>query len=69
MSIVLIFVGVMVFATQKYIDKTEEREFSSSDRSGHAMPGDIHGHTGWDKGGRSESWSSNFSDGGDGGGD
>ena len=70
-SFILIFVGVLIFATQKYIQKSEEREFGSSSGSGQAMPGDIHDYSGWGEGGRSESWSSSHGggDGGGGGGD
>lgn len=65
-SFVFIFIGVFVFATQKYIEKTEDAEFNSGggSSSGSGMPGDVHDHSGWGHGGRSES--SDFGDGGDG---
>ncbi len=70
LSFVLIFIGVVIFVTQKYIEKSEEREFSSGSGNRQAMPGDIHDYSGWGEGGRSESWSSSHgSDGGGGDGD
>ncbi len=69
-SFLLITVGVLIFVTQKYIQKSEEKEFSSSSANGPAMPGDIHDYSGWGEGGRSDSYSSSHgSDGGDGGSD
>ena len=65
-SFIFIFIGVFVFVTQKYIEKSEEAEFNSGS-SGPAMPGDVHGHSGWADGGRSES--SDFGGGDGGGGD
>ncbi|GAB6042880.1 hypothetical protein [Endothiovibrio diazotrophicus] len=67
LSFILIFIGVFIFLTQKYIEKTEESEFGSGSGGSHAMPGDIHDYSGWEHGGRSESWSSDQSDGGGGG--
>ena len=61
----LIFVGVTVFATNRFLDKTVESEFNGGSRSGSAMPGDVHDHSGWGKGGRSDSWSSDQDGGGD----
>ncbi len=67
LSFVLIAIGAFIFVTQKYLDKAAENESRSSGGSGSGMPGDIHGHSGWDKGGRSDSWSSGVgSDGGGG---
>ena len=68
-SYALIFIGVFIFATQSYLDKSVEKEYGTA--NGSAMPGDVLDHSGWGKGGRSESWNSDFggSDfGGDGGG-
>jgi len=70
LSFVLIFIGAVIFVTQKYIEKSEEKEFGSGGSYGPAMPGDIHDNSGWGKGGRSESYMSDSSgDGGGGGGE
>jgi membrane protein implicated in regulation of membrane protease activity len=58
LSFVLIFIGVNILITQKYLDKSVEREFTSGKRSGHALPGDVHNNSGCGQGGRSESWTS-----------
>lgn len=68
LSFVLIAIGVIIFATQKFIEYKEEKEFNSRGSSGPGMPGDIHEYSGWGSGGRSESWSSKHGgeDGGEG---
>ena len=65
---VLFVLGLIIFMTQRYIEKSEEAEFGGSGKGGSPMPADIHDHSGWGSGGRSEGWSSS-SDSGDGGGD
>jgi len=65
-SFVLIAIGVFIFVTQKYIEHEEEKEFNAR-RRGSGMPGDVHDNSGWGSGGRSDSWSSGSSEGGDGG--
>ncbi|MDM8564894.1 hypothetical protein QUF74_04510 [Candidatus Halobeggiatoa sp. HSG11] len=70
LSFILIFVGILIFATQKYIEKSEEKEFGTgAHRDNCPRLGDVHGYSGWNDGGRIESWSSNNggSDGGGGG--
>ena len=70
LSFVLIFIGTLIFVTQKYIEKSEEKEFGTGRSQGPAMPGDVHDYSGWGKGGRSESYmSDSSSDGGGGAGD
>jgi len=64
-SFALIFVGGLIFFTNKYLDKSVENEFNSGSRSGSAMPSDVHDHSGWGKGGRSDSWTSDQDGGGD----
>ncbi len=54
-SLALFCVGVAVFATQKILDKKVEQEFGER-RGGSRVPTDIHGSSGWDNGGRSDSW-------------
>lgn len=69
LSFVLIFLGVFILIVQKRIQAAEEKEFSLGSSRGHAIPGDAHGYSGWDEGGRSDSWkSSSAGDSGDGGG-
>ena len=68
LSFVLIFIGFLIFGTQKYLDYKTEKEFSSGHQSGPAIPGDIHDHSGWGSGGQSSSWTSSNSGGGDSGG-
>ncbi|MFC1772171.1 hypothetical protein ACFL3A_02315 [Pseudomonadota bacterium] len=60
--------GLAIFITQRYIEKTEEAEFGSG-RGGSGIPTDVHDHSGWGSGGRSESWksSTDYDGGGDGG--
>jgi len=65
LSFVLIFVGFLIFGTQKYLDYKAEKEFSSGHQSGQAIPGDINDHSGWGNGGQSSSWTSSNSGGGD----
>ncbi|MBI3547228.1 MAG: hypothetical protein HY081_11660 [Gammaproteobacteria bacterium] len=67
LSFMLIFIGVFIFATQKFLEKSVEKELASERTSSRTMPGDIQDHSGWGEGGRSESWSSDHG-GGDGGG-
>jgi len=68
LSFALIFIGVFIFATQRYIEKLEEREFNGGSSGGHVKLGDVHDYSGWGEGGRSESWSSSVgSDSGGGG--
>jgi len=57
-SFILIFIGVVIFVTQRYIERVESRGERSGSRSGSGMPGDIHDASGWGHGGRSESWKS-----------
>ena len=69
-SAVLIVIGVFIFVTQKYIERSEANEYESRSEKGHVLPGDINENSGWGSGGRSESWSSSdSSDGGGGGGE
>jgi uncharacterized membrane protein len=65
----LLFVlGLVIFMTQQYIERSEEAEFSRFGKRGNGgMPTDVHDHSGWGSGGRSEGWSSSHS-GSDGGG-
>ena len=67
----LFSLGVIIFMTQRYIEKSEEAEFGSREKeqSGPGMPADIHDNSGWGSGGRSEGWSSSDSGGDGGGGD
>ena len=62
LSFVLIAIGVLVFATQKILERKIEKEYGSG---GSGKPGEIHGYSGWGDGGRSESWKAEH--GGDGG--
>ncbi len=69
-SFILIFIGCVIFVTQKYIEKSEQAEFDSARRhNGRAMPGDINDSSGWGHGGRSDSWTSNADSDGGGSGD
>jgi len=61
LSFVLIFIGVFIFVTQKYLDYSVARELSGKGGSG--MPGDIHDSSGWGSGGRSDSWEASDGDG------
>lgn len=68
-SFVLIFIGVFIFATQKYLDYAFEKECRERER-GRALPGDIEGHSGWDNGGKTTAFQNSSDFGGsDGGGD
>ncbi len=69
LSFSLIFIGAFIFFTQKYIQRSEEKEFGASHTGGPVVPGDIHESSGWGHGGRSNSWSDSFGEGGDGGAD
>jgi hypothetical protein len=60
--------GLIIFMTQKVIEKMEDKEFGEGGKSGTAVPTDIHDYSGWGSGGRSEGWSSSQSSGNDGGG-
>ena len=62
---VLFVLGLVIFMTQRYIEKTEEAEFNRSSKGGSPMPTDIHDHSGWGSGGRSDGWSSSSDGGGD----
>ena len=55
--------GAIIFYTQRAIRKEEAQElrYGSSQR-GHDLPADIHGHSGWSRGGRSESYESEVSE-------
>lgn len=68
LSFILIFIGVAIFATQKYLDRKDEA-LSNRYMPRQGMPGDIHDYSGWSNGGKSQSYQ-NFhsSDSGDGGG-
>ena len=63
--------GLIIFMTRRYLEKSEEAGFGGSSRGGSRVPTDIHDHSGWGSGGRSEGWksSSDSGDGGGGGGD
>lgn len=54
-SLVLIFIGVMVFCTQKYLDYVDDQKNSSYGR-GTGLSGDIEGHSGWANGGKSTAY-------------
>ena len=69
LSFALLFIGIFIFVTQKFIEKSEEKEFRSSGKGGPAMPGDVHDYSGWGKAGRSESYMSESGGDGGGGGD
>ena len=58
--------GLIIFMTQRYIEKSEEAEYGEN-RGGPVVPSDIHDHSGWGSGGRSEGWKSSSDN--DGGGD
>jgi hypothetical protein len=62
-SFVAIVIGVLLIYRDKHHDPDIGSADGSSERSsGRALPGDIHGHSGWQSGGRSTSWeSSNLS--------
>jgi len=67
LSLVLIFVGVFLLVKPKSVSESIDNEgLHSSSRK--LMPGDIHDHSGWGKGGRSESWNQDHGSGADGGG-
>lgn len=58
-------VGSILFAAAyKEADEEGTYMFSGFRRRGREMPGDIHDHSGWGSGGRSESWSSEHHGGG-----
>lgn len=67
-GLVTLVLGLIIFMTQRYIEKSEETEFGGSGQGGPSVPADIHDHSGWGSGGRSEGWKSS-SDFGDEGGD
>ncbi|WP_146201321.1 hypothetical protein [Leucothrix arctica] len=70
LSLLLVFVGVFLLVKPKNIDQSVEKE-GSHPTSRRLMPGDLHDHSGWGKGGRSESWNREHGSGsgGEGGGD
>lgn len=72
LGFVLIFLGVFIFATQRYIAYSEEREFRvgpSHKNTSLPLMGDIFNTSGQRTGGRTEDYSSGGgSSGGDGGG-
>ena len=69
-SFILIAVGAVIFLTQRVLEKMEQKEFGSTSRGGPDLPGDIHGSSGWGRGGRSDAWESSSNEpGGHGGGD
>ena len=69
-SFILIAIGAFIFITQKVLEKMEEKEFGSANRGGPDLPGDVHGSSGWERGGRSDAWeSSSHESGGHDGGD
>ncbi len=69
---IFIVLGVFIFATQRYISYSENREFRVGPSHKHTslpLMGDIFNTSGQRTGGRTEDWSSgNGSSGGDGGG-
>ena len=66
LSFALIGIGVVVFITQKCVEKLEDgAEGRGGYSRGAGMPGDVYDHGGWGRGGRSDSWSSGGGDGGD----
>ena len=62
-SFAAIFVGVLMFIGATH--KLREEEGNGRGPSGKDMPGDIHGYSGQMHGGRSTSWESRGSSGGD----
>ena len=67
LAFVLLVVGAGLFYTERVIKKEEklEKESRGSCQGVHAMPTDIHNHTGWRSGGRSGSFESESSGGAD----
>ncbi len=65
---VVFVIGVLIFLTQRVIKKMEDKEFGGEGKFGSCVPTDVHDHSGWGKGGRSEGWESSSDLGGDGGG-
>lgn len=65
-SFVLILVGVALVITDRYIEYSDGGKFWGYGST--ALPGDIHGYSGWDKGGRTEAWSTSQDGCGDGAG-
>ena len=64
-SFVLFLIGACLVVTDRYIEYSDGGNFWGY---GRAMPADVHGHSGWDKGGRTDSWlSSQDGTGGEGG--
>ena len=70
-AFVIIFLGLIIFATQRYIARKESSEFNygpSSKNTSLPLMGDIFNTSGQRTGGRTEDSWSNDSSGGDGGG-
>ena len=67
-SFVGVCVGVWLLYTERVLrrEAQAEKEGGSSQPTGREMPGDIHNYSGWRSGGRSESFESQSSGGGDG---
>lgn len=67
-SFVGVCVGVWLLYTERVLrrEAQAEKEGGSSQPTGREMPGDIHNYSGWRSGGRSESFESESSGGGDG---
>jgi hypothetical protein len=66
-SFVAIALGIAVLFLASRELRAGSREGVGSARSGREMPGDIHGYSGQQHGGRSTSWESHHSSGGAGG--
>lgn len=57
-GMVLFAIGLFIFMTQKYLDHATKDEFNYGKHSSHLIPGDVHDHSGWSRGGRSCGWES-----------
>ena len=66
-SFVSIALGVTILFLASRALRDGEGVGGDSPRSGRAMPGDVHGYSGQQHGGRSTSWESHHSSGSDGG--
>jgi membrane protein implicated in regulation of membrane protease activity len=69
-ALLLLIVGLYIFLTPPVIEKLEQDERRDRRKqSGVEIPGDIHGFSGWGRGGRSASWNDSIgnidSEGGD----
>lgn len=64
---IIFCLGLVVFMTRRYLRKWREAEARSS--GGPGVPTDIHSHSGWASGGRSDNWRSSSDGDVDGGGE